>query len=274
MLNELAENIIQPTNFAKVNYSVGKKRFTSYASKDPLKSSRSFSYGEHSYTDGYPNVGVVVKLNLPEEKYLYEKISKRFGYEIRHGSLQEQLAAAHSVANYRRNVQSSYLLRTGEVIRKLGNRTKVRRIESGGFKKVMMPGIPAKKVTPDIFVYSGGRKLNADIRTFSENAYVKLVPRMKLGPVLQNTALTETGYYPKFSGAIPVDGKLIPVDGEKEERYKKCRLCFETIHFDIDNLASVSSVWKFWILHAYARPPLDWDYGGALGVWTNENPKK
>lgn len=274
MLNELAENIIQQTNFAKVNYNVGKKRFTSYASKNPLKSSRNFSGGEHEYIAGYPNVGVVVNLNLPEEKYLYEKISKRFGYEIRHGSLQEQLAAAHSVANYRRNVQSSFLLRTGEVIRKLGNRTEVRRIESGGFKKVMMPSIPSKKVMPDVFVYSGGRKLNADIRTFSENAYVKLVPRMKLGPVLQNTALTETGYYPKFSGAIPVDGELIPLADEKEERYKKSRLYFETIHFDINNLASISSVWKSWILYAFADCPLDRYSQGALGVWTNENPKK
>lgn len=262
MLNELAENIIQPTDFTKVNYSVGKKRFTSYVSKNPLKSPR-----EHEYVSDYPHKGVVFKLNLPEEKYLYEKISKRFGYGIGHGSLQEQLAAAHSVKNYRMNVQSSFLLRTGEVIRKLGNRTEVRRIESGGFKKVMIPSIPAKKVMPDIFVYSGGRKLNRDIRTFSENAYAKLVPRMELGPVLQNIALTETGYYPKFSGVIPVDGEL-----EKED--KTNRLFFESIHFDINDLASVSSLWKFYILYAYAEWPLDRDYGGALAVWTRENPKK
>lgn len=255
MLNELAERVTQPTNFAQVKYNVGKKKFTSYVSTETLKSSRNFSYENSDYVDN----GVVVRLNLPEEKYLYDKISKRFGYETRHGSLQEQLAASHSVTDYRKNVQIPYWIKTGEVIRKSDNKAEVRRIESGSFGKV-------KISVPDILVETkNGKQLNANIETSSE----KIVPRMELGPILQKTIPTKTGYYSKLLGVIPADSELV-------EKNQSSIGYFGNIYFDKNNLASVRSGWgsDYGVLYAYAYGLLIRGDGGALGVWTDENPKK
>jgi len=263
MLDALSEVLLLPEKFARVDYNVSDKTLTSYVGKEPLKSSRKFSYRDEAGVTEYVNdSGVVLNLFLHEEVYLYGKASKRFGINLRHGSLRETLAAAwlREAEDFKRNVITRYWVKNNEFIRRLGTKYEVSRVVGGGFTKVKVKAQPQ-----DLFVKRKGKLLCPE---WIEGK-VTLKPTIDLGPPLQTGIPTRSGYYSNFAGAIPITREL-------GERNAESRGFFDVINYDRQGLASVGSRWDpvDGVLYADAGRPLVRGLGSALGVWSDENPKK
>lgn len=245
MLDALAETLLLPEKFTQVG--------SSYVGTEPVKSSERFSYEGNDYVN---NDGVVIRLNLPEQLYLDGKIAEIYGIRARHGSLRENLAGAHSeeAGEYRKNVLAPYWVFTGEVIRRLGEAHDVSKATGVEFVKAQ-PG--------DILLERGGRLLE------TENDSERIAPKINLGPVLQNTIPSKSGYYTNFSDIIPVDDEL----GSRSEESKGY---FGGIYFDKQGLSAVRCAWDSddGVLFVHAGWPLDGLYGGVLGVFEDENPKR
>ncbi len=246
MINALAEQIELP-RFTKVGES--------YVGNQPLKSSRSFSFGGVNFVD---KESVVKSLNLYEQLHLNSKLSERTGMKIRHGSLKENLQAFYSkdTKDYKENVLYPYWVFTGEVIRRAGNSYDVSRAIGADFVKISTS-------KEGVLLERDGKPLGAE-----GSEETKLIPKMTLGPTLQTSIPTKSGYYSEFSGAIPTSEDL-------EDRNSKSKGYFGSIYFE-NNLSAVRSGWGSvdGDLDAGAGAPLFRYGGGVVGAWTDENPKK
>lgn len=243
MLDALVENLVLPEDYARVGRA--------YVGIEPLKCSRrDISFLGVNYVD---DNGVVINTDLFDQPYLYKGIFKKFGVRARHGTLKENLRAAHSIIEYK-SLLSLYWVYTGQVIRKFDKKYEVASIVDIDF---------VKEKVPAILVERNGKNLATESSTI-------VVQKVTLGPVLQTTIPTRSGYYTNFSGAIPIDSEL-------GEYRKKRKGWFGCIYFDDQGLSAVGCYWDSAVgevLSAFARRPLLESYPGALSVWTDENPKK
>lgn len=254
-LKALADIALHPQDFMRVDYKAGKESFTSYVCREPLKASSDLSYQGRDYVN---SSGVIVNLNLPKQVYLNELISKKFGIPVRHGSLREQLAAAHSGdTGYREKVQIPYWVFTGQVLRELGETYEVRNAVGTEFVRQTKPA------DTEMLVELDGKLIQ------KEEESEKIVPKLRLGPVLQKNVSIGSGYYPDFSSEVPTSSEL----GEKN---KESKGRFGGVYSSNQGLSAVVSGWYSvdGVLVAYAYVPLlRYDYG-VSGVWTDKNPKK
>lgn len=260
MLNALAEEALPQKNFTQVNYRAGKESFTSYAGTEPFKCPVKLSYGGTDYAN---DEGVIINLNLPEQVYLNSRLSKRFGMAMRHGTLREQKEAVWSneTKDYRNNVLY-YWLFTGQVLRGLGRTYEAREAVGAEFVRQTKPA------DADMLVEIDGKLIQEEVESG------RVVPKLKLGPVLQTNISLGTGHYSDFSSEVPTKSELGPRNEESKGR-------FGSVYLDKQLLAAV---WSFWLsvdrvlgvgavgplVRGFAGPY----YDGALVVWTKENPKK
>ena len=247
LLDELANSLV----------SFDVSRFISfndaYVYPEPLQSTKQILYGGDEYVDF--DTGVIVHLNLPEQLYLYQRIADKHGIKARHGTMKETLEAAWSdeTKDYKEKVLR-YWLYNGEVIRKLGKTYDVSRAVGMEYREV-------KSV--DLMCEREGNLLE------TEGVLTNEVPVIKLGQTLQTSIPTISGFYSEFSGVIPVDKEL----GSRNE---KSRGDFGRIYFDKTGLSAVGSLWDSGVdtFATYAYEPMRGVRDAALGLWTDENPKK
>jgi|GEM_PF-3002288 len=220
---------------------------------EPLQCNKQIIYQGDEYVDF--ETEVIVHLNLPEQLYLYQRIADKHGIKARHGTLRESVAAAWSneTKEYKEKVLR-YWLYNGEVIRKLGKTYNVSRAVGMEYRKVR---------SVDIMCEREGELLE------TEGVSINEVPVIKLGPTLQTSIPTISGFYSEFAGAIPVDKEL----GGRNE---KSRGDFGRIYFDKNGLSAVGSLWDSGVdtFATYAYEPMRSVRDAAMGLWTDENPKK
>lgn len=247
LLDELVNNLV----------SLDFSRFTSfnnaYVYPEPLQCTKQLVYLGDEYVDF--DTGAIVHLNLPEQLYLYQKIAEKYGVKARHGTMKETLEGAWSkeTQEYKEKVLRFWLY-NGEVIRRLGKSYDVSRAVGMEYRQV-------KSV--DIMCEREGTLLEA------EGVSINEVPVIKLGQTLQTSIPTISGFYSEFSGVIPVDKEL----GSRNE---KSRGDFGRIYFDKNGLSAVGSLWDSGVdtFATYAYEPMRGVRDAAMGLWTDENPKK
>lgn len=247
LLEELTNNLV----------SVDIARFipfnNAYVYPEPLQSTKQIVYLGDEYVDF--DTAVIVHLNLPQQLYIYQKIADKHGIKARHGTMKETLGAAWSdeTKEYKEKVLR-YWLYNGEVIRKLGKTYDVSRAVGMEYKEV-------KSV--DVMCEREGKLLE------TEGVSINEIPVIKLGQTLQTSIPTISGFYSEFSGVIPVDNEL----GSRNE---KSRGDFGRIYFDKTGLSAVGSLWDSGVdtFATYAYEPLRGVRDAAMGLWTDENPKK
>jgi len=257
MLDALAESLLLPEKFLQINYIEGEGMLTSYVGAEPLKSSRKFSFQDISYVN---DDKAVIGLNYPDQLYLLNKASRRFGLPLRQGSLRETLVAVWSrdAPEYKKNVltpKTNYWVFNREVVRKFGDKYEVSRVI--GFDL-------GEEQQADILLERNGKLLSPPTQGSQTRN-----PKIKLGPILQESIPNKSGYYSEFSRAIPVNSELGPKTSESKGY-------FGGIYFDKQGLSVVGSAWSSvdGVLGAGAVGPSGRVVNGVLGVWTDENPKK
>ena len=224
-----------------------------YVYPEPLQCTKQVVYRGDEYADY--DTGAIVHLNLAEQLYLYQRIAEKYGIRARHGTMKENLEAAYSdtTIEYKEKVLR-YWLYNGEIIRKLGKNYDVSRAIGMEYRDV-------KSV--DIMCEREGELLE------TEGVSTNQIPVIKLGQTLQTEIPTISGFYSEFSGVIPVDRDL----GKRDE---KSRGDFGRIYFDKNGLSAVGSLWDSGVdtFATYAYEPLRGVRDAAMGLWTDENPKK
>ena len=103
----------------------------------------------------------------------------------------------------------------------------------------------------------------------TEAVLINQISVIKLGQTLQTSIPTISGFYSEFSGVIPVDNEL----GSRNE---KSRGDFGHVYFDKTGLSAVGSLWDSGVdtFATYAYEPLRGVRDAAMGLWTDENPKR
>jgi len=247
LLDKLTDNLvsIDVSRFIPLN--------NAYVYAEPLQCTKQIVYRGDEYADY--DTGAIVHLNLPEQLYLYQRIADKHGIKARHGTMKETLEAAYSkqTVEFREKVLR-YWLYNGEVIRKLGKTFDVGRALGMEYREV-------KSV--DVMCEREGKLLE------TEGVLTNRIPVIKLGQTLQTEIPTRSGFYSEFSGVIPVDRDL----GSRNER---SRGDFGHIYFDKTGLSAVGSLWDSGvdIFATYAYEPMRGIRDAAMGLWTDENPKK
>ncbi len=224
-----------------------------YVYPEPVQCSKQIIYGGDEYVDF--DTGVIVHLNLPEQLYLYQRIADKHGIKARHGTMKETLETAWSneTKEFKEKVLR-YWLYNCEVIRKLGKTYDVSRVIGMEYREV-------KSV--DAMCERDGNLLE------TEGVTKNLIPVIKLGQTLQTEIPTISGFYSEFAGVIPVNKEL----GSRNE---KSRGDFGNVYFDKTGLSVVGSLWDDGVdtFATYAYEPMRGVRDAALGLWTDENPKK
>lgn len=240
LVEELAKRAVSPdnTDFSKVG--------SSYVNAYPLRASGGFNANDRDYVN---KDGVIVRLNLPEQVMLFYLLSKKYGIQLRHGSLRDQLESAYSPGGqvYKKNVLVPSWVYTGEMIRKTKDGEKIGKVDDVEFLPVGVSG--------DHAVFKG--------ETPKQTSGLTVV-RYNLEPSSQIRVPTGTGYFNQFKGAIPEDDEL------KRDKGKDGRGYWNGKYFEND-LSAVGCVWGSDErgLYAYANRPLDRIGGGVLGTWTD-----
>jgi hypothetical protein len=247
LLDKLTDNLVpfDVSRFISFN--------DAYVYPEPLQCTRQIVYMGDEYADF--DTGAIVHLNLPEQLYLYQRIAERYGIKARHGTMKETLEAAYSeqTIEFKEKVLR-YWLYNGEVIRRFQKTYDVSRaigMEYREFESV------------DIMCEREGKLLESEGVTRTQ------IPIIKLGQILQTEIPTISGFYSEFSGVIPVDKDL----GKRDE---KSRGDFGRIYFDKNGLSAVGSLWDSGVgtFATYAYEPLRGVRDAAIGLWTDENPKR
>ncbi len=240
LVEELAKRTVAPnkSDFSRVG--------SSYVNAYPLKASGKFNANGRDYV----NKGdVIVRLNLPEQVMLLHLLSEKYGIQLRHGRLREQLEAAYSPDGqaYKKNVLVPLWVYTGEMIRKTKDGEKIGKVNDVEF---LPAGIPS-----DYAVFKG--------ETPKQTSGLTVV-RYNLEPSTQTLVPTQTGYFSQFKGDIPTDSEL------KRDKGKDGRGSWNVKYFEND-LSAVGCYWYSDELGLYAdafRPLGRVDYG-VLGTWTD-----
>ncbi len=224
-----------------------------YVYPEPLQCTKQIIYRGDEYVDF--DTRVIVHLNLPEQLNLYQRIADKHGIKARHGTMKETFEAAWSeeTKEYKEKVLR-YWLYNSEVIRKLGKTYDVSRAIGMEYREV-------KSV--DTMCERDGKLLE------TEGVSTNLIPVIKVGQALQTEIPTISGFYSEFSGVIPVDKEL----GSRNEKSKGD---FGQVYFDKTGLSAVGSLWDSGVdtFGTYAYEPMRGVRDAALGLWTDENPKK
>ena len=224
-----------------------------YIYPEPLQCTNQIVCRGDEYVDF--DTRAIVHLNLPEQLYLYQRIADKHGIKARHGTMKETFETAWSneTKEFKEKVLR-YWLYNGEVIKKLGKTYDISRAIGMEYREV-------KSV--DAMCERDGKLLD------TEGVSTNLVPVIKLGPTLQTEIPTTSGFYSEFSGVIPVDKEL----GSRNE---KSRGDFGKVYFDKTGLSVVGSLWDSGVdtFASYAYEPMRGVRDAALGLWTDENPKK
>jgi hypothetical protein len=247
LLEKLVENMI----------SIDKSKFilfsNAYVYPDALQCTAQIIYRGDEYVDF--DTGVIVHLNLPQQLHIYQQISEKHGLKARFGTLKETLAAAWSgeTREFKKKALKWWLY-NGEVIRKVGKTYEVSRVVGMEYRNVK---------SADTICERDGNMLE------SEGIVINMVPVLKLGQVLQTSVPTLSGFYSEFAGAIPVDKEL----GSRNE---SSRGDFGYIYYDKNGLSAVGSLWDSGVdtFATYAYMPLSAARDAAMGLWTDENPRK
>ena len=224
-----------------------------YIYPEPLQCTKQIVYRGDEYVDF--DTGAIVHLNLVEQLYLYQKIADKHGIKARHGTMKETLETAwSSEAKEFKEKVLRYWLYNGEVIRKLGKASDISRAVGMEYREV-------KSV--DTMCERDGKLLE------TEGVSTNLIPVIKLGPTLQTEIPTNSGFYSEFSGVIPIDKEL----GSRNE---KSRGDFGHIYFDKTGLSAVGSLWDSGVdtFGTYAYEPMRGIRDAAMGLWSDENPKR
>lgn len=224
-----------------------------YVYPEPLQCTRQIVYMGDEYADF--DTGAIVHLNLPEQLHLYQRIAEKYGIKARHGTMKETLETAYSeqTIEFKEKVLR-YWLYNGEVIRRLRKTYDVSRAVGMEYRELE---------SVDTMCEREGKLLESEGVTRTQ------IPVIKLGQILQTEIPTISGFYSEFSGVIPVDKDL----GKRDE---KSRGDFGRIYFDKNGLSAVGSLWDSGVdtLATYAYEPLRGIRDAALGLWTDENPKR
>jgi len=224
-----------------------------YVYPEPLQCTRQILYMGDEYADF--DTGAIVHLNLPEQLYLYQRIAEKYGIKARHGTMKETLGTAYSeqTIEFKEKVLR-YWLYNGEVIRRLRKTYDVSRAAGMEYREFE---------SVDTMCEREGKLLESEGVTRTQ------IPVIKLGQILQTEIPTISGFYSEFSGVIPVDKDL----GKRDE---KSRGDFGRIYFDKNGLSAVGSLWDSGVdtFATYAYEPLRGVRDAAMGLWTDENPKK
>jgi len=247
LLDALTDNLVP----------IDRSRFISfrnaYIYPEPLRCSKQIIYRGDEYTDF--DTDAIVHLNLPEQLHLYQRIADKHGIKPRHGTMKENLEAAWSdiTKEYKEKVLRFWLY-NGKIIRRFSKTYEVSRALGIEYREV-------KSV--DIMCEREGNLLEV------EGVSINQVPVIKLGQALQTAIPTIEGFYSEFSGAIPVDQELGP-------RNEKSRGGFGHVYFDKNGLSAVGSFWDPGVgtFSSYAYEPTRGVRDAAVGLWTDENPKR
>ncbi|MFQ5941023.1 MAG: hypothetical protein ACE5KA_04920 [Nitrososphaerales archaeon] len=247
LLDQLTDNLVSFDFSRFISFN------DAYVYPEPLQCTKQIVYRGDEYTEY--DIGVIVHLNLPEQLYLYQRILDKYGIKARHGTMKETLEAAYSdtTVEYKEKVLHFWLY-NGEVIRRLGKTYDVSRVLGMEYRDV-------KSV--DIMCERDGKLLE------TEGVSSNQIPVIKLGEILQTEIPTVSGFFSEFSGVIPVDREL----GSRNE---KSRGDFGHIYFDKTGLAAVGSLWDSGVdtFATYAYEPMRGIRDAAMGLWTDENPKR
>ncbi|MFQ5969964.1 MAG: hypothetical protein ACE5J2_05675 [Nitrososphaerales archaeon] len=247
LLDELVNSLV----------SIDVSRFISfnnaYVYPEALQCTKQIIYRGDEYVDF--DTGAIVHLNLPEQLYIYQRIAGKHGIKARHGTMKETLEAAWSdeTKEFKEKVLR-YWLYNSEVIKKLSKSYDVSRAIGMEYREVK---------SLDIMCEREGKLLE------TEGVSVNEVPVIKLGRILQTSIPTISGFYSEFAGVIPLDKEL----GSRNE---KSRGDFGHIYFDKNGLSAVGSLWDAGVgtFATYAYEPMRAVRDAAVGLWTDEDPKK
>jgi len=224
-----------------------------YVYSEILRCTKQIIYRGDEYVDF--ETETIVHLNLPEQLQLYQRIADKHGIKARHGTMKEnfQTAWSDTTKEYKEKVLR-YWLYNGEIIRRLRKTYDVSRALSIEYREI-------KSV--DIMCEREGNLLEI------EGVSINQLPVIKLGQTLQTAVPTIEGFYSEFAGVIPVDEELGP-------RNEKSKGGFGHVYFDKNGLSAVGSFWDSGVntFSSYAYEPMRGVRDAAVGLWTDENPKR
>jgi len=236
---------------------IDRSRFISfkdtYIYPEPLRCSKQIIYRGDEYTDF--DTDAIVHVNLPEQLYMYQKIAEKHGIKARHGTMRENLEASYSdtTKEYKEKVLRFWLY-NGYVIRRFNKTYEVSKALAIEYRETR---------SVDIMCEREGNMLEI------EGVSINHVPAIKLGQSLQTAIPSIEGFYTEFAGVIPVDAELGP-------RNEKSIGGFGHLYFDKNGLSAVGSFWDPGVgtFSSYAYEPTRGVRDVAVGLWTDENPKK
>jgi len=207
-----------------------------------------------------------VGLNFPEQLRLYELVSGSLGVKMRHPLLAENLAAAYdkNTIQYKENVLEPFWTYNGIISMKNDDGSiDVRRATGAKFVDEII------SKSTQIIQDSEGRE--SPIKSDGTQLRIRYVCEPPLDqPPLQTELPTISGYFNDFKGIAPTDADL------KRGRAAGSKAYWWGASFDDEGLSAVRSLWVSGGrgLVAFSYWPLVGGSCGALGVWTDEDPKK
>ena len=204
--------------------------------------------------------GTIIGLNFPEQLMLQNRIKERFGIDLRHGSLKENVNAFNSneTEKYRERVLDRYAIYTGELERRGEN---VRRVTRIIIEKAEVP------LEPSQIIIDGNGKPIPPIETPTKEIMQIQYVSKDLGKKLP----TKEGHFESFE-IVPTDKDLNP----------EGKISWDGSFFSKDNYAIVKCETCTYLVQGKppeirlgfaSIPPLNKYDLFAIPLWTN-NPKK
>ncbi|TAL46905.1 hypothetical protein EPN87_04110 [archaeon] len=249
MLDILTETLQLPQRFEEVKASNSSS--VSYVGIEPLKTSADVNFCS---LDRFYSAGSdIMDLGLPQQVYLLKGLSQKMGMKFRLGSTQENFAASLSETLYKKNILNNRWVYTGEVVMCVNNNYEVSNIIDVSFVERNPP-------TKTVFRRDG--------KLLETNEIKEMTADIALGPPLQTLETPLNGYHDGFAGTLPARSDIKHKD--KGKGFFSGYVLGDHESFSI-SCGKASGRFGF-------TTHVDGLFAGsndtAIGVWTDENPRK